>query len=348
MSAAKKNWTFDEVQALIHAVRKNPSLYDRRDPDYNQTRTKEDIWKTISTNAAIVEKNAEECKKKWKTLRIQQRRIIIKKIKKNEKRSAIQWNCYEALKFLIPHMDWTATDEIKKDPELDLSILSDMCDDEEPEECDETYENEENCESQSESSYGSSQMYHDASVTETAAQAADSTNISRTDALCTLTTTPMFTATGTPVTTDNKMNQYLVAYLPTAAQANPIQIRNDMMDAQANCVSINNGTANAPHTMYATSAAAAAEPAQSTTTSPLDTKYSMNNQQRIITVPVSTGPIVNYFLMDLAVQMERLNDIAQMELKIEIHRLLLEKLKNVNNLRQTQTSICFTTPQNPN
>lgn len=41
MSATKKNWTFDEVQALIQAVRKNPSLYDRRDPDYNQTRTKE-------------------------------------------------------------------------------------------------------------------------------------------------------------------------------------------------------------------------------------------------------------------------------------------------------------------
>lgn len=41
MSATKKNWTYDEVQALIQAVRKNPSLYDRRDPDYNQTRTKE-------------------------------------------------------------------------------------------------------------------------------------------------------------------------------------------------------------------------------------------------------------------------------------------------------------------
>lgn len=41
MSATKKQWSYDEVQALIHAVRENPSLYDRRDPDYNQTRTKE-------------------------------------------------------------------------------------------------------------------------------------------------------------------------------------------------------------------------------------------------------------------------------------------------------------------
>lgn len=231
-------------------------------------------------------------------------------------------------------MDWTATDDIKRDPELDLSLLSEACDDEEHEECDETYENEENCESQSESSYGS--MYHETSATETA-QAADSTNVSRNDPFCTVTTTPMFTTGGT----ENKMNQYLVAYLPTATPANPIQIRtdHDLMSQPTNCVSINSAAATTA-TMYA-------EPAQSTTSSQLDNKYSMNNQ-RIITVPVTTGPtIVNYFLMDLAVQMERLNDIAQMELKIEIHRLLLEKLKNVNNLRQTQ-SICFTTPQNPN
>lgn len=43
MTTAKKTWTYDEVQALIQVVRKNPSLYDRRDPDYNQTRTKEVI-----------------------------------------------------------------------------------------------------------------------------------------------------------------------------------------------------------------------------------------------------------------------------------------------------------------
>lgn len=41
MSNLKKNWKYEEVQALIHLVRKYPSLYDRRDPDYNQARTKE-------------------------------------------------------------------------------------------------------------------------------------------------------------------------------------------------------------------------------------------------------------------------------------------------------------------
>lgn len=255
----------------------------------------------------------------------------MKKIKKNEKRSAIQWNCYDALKFLIPHMDWTATDDIKKDSEFDLSVIPD--DDGEHEECDETYENEENCESQSESSYGSSQIYHETSATE-------SISI-QPDPMCTIPTTPMLT-TGTAVTDANKMNQFLVAYLPTPTQTNPMQIRTEqdmITTSQANCVAINR-TASA-QTMFA-------EQAQSTTSNPIDSKYTVNNQ-RIITVPVSTGPnFVNYFLMDLAVQMERLNDIAQMELKIEIHRLLLEKLKNSNNLRQTQTSICFTTPHNPN
>lgn len=57
MSAQKKQWTYDEVQALIHAVRKNPSLYDRRDPDYNQTRTKDDIWKAISAIQTINDKS---------------------------------------------------------------------------------------------------------------------------------------------------------------------------------------------------------------------------------------------------------------------------------------------------
>lgn len=306
---------------------------------------------------------AEECKKKWKTLRIQQRRILIKKIKKNEKRSAIQWNCYDALKFLIPHMDWTATDDIKKDPELDLSMLSDMCDDDDAEECDEPYKYEENCESQSESSYESTQLYNnDATATrEIPIQDADPLNIPRSvmDAqLCTAAATTF--ATGLQDT--NKMNhQYLVAYLPTVAttaQTNPIQIRAEpelMASNAGNCVSISS-TPNA--TIFATTAAAesaahsstAASAVASTVTNPLDsTKYSSLHNQRIVTVPVATGPtVVNYFLMDLAVQMERLNDIAQMELKIEIHRLLLEKLKNANNLRQTQTSICFTTQQNPN
>lgn len=228
-------------------------------------------------------------------------------------------------------MDWTAADELKKDPDLDLSVLSDMCEDGEHEECDENYENDDQCESQSEdSSYSSTQMYQ-----QDTAQAADSTNITRSDQQCTVTTTPMYTSTTLPDNT-NKLNQYVLAYLPTPAQTNSIQIRNDQPMLTSDCVSIN--SMHGTPTMYNDATA------QSTTTSTLENKFQTN---RIVTVPVNTAPqIVNYFLMDIAVQMERLNEIAQMELKIEIHRLLLEKLKNPNNLRQTP-SICFTTPQNP-
>lgn len=35
---AKKVWQLNETHALIAAVRKNPSLYDRRDPDYSRAK----------------------------------------------------------------------------------------------------------------------------------------------------------------------------------------------------------------------------------------------------------------------------------------------------------------------
>lgn len=40
---------------------------------------------------------------------------------------------------------------------------------------------------------------------------------------------------------------------------------------------------------------------------------------------------LNYFLMDIQIQMDKLNEIAQMELKIEIQKLLLDKLRNSQN-----------------
>lgn len=260
-------------------------------------------------------------------------------------KKAIQWNCYDALKFLIPHMDWTAADDIKKDPDIDLSLLSNICKKEDHEnhddnddECDETYENDLECESQSEdSSYTSSHIFQQMPTEEsTAAQVADST-ITRSEQQCTVSSTPLISNTN--VNDSTKLNQYLFTYVPQAnTLPSSLQIRNDqdtiVNASTTNCVTINN-----PHTMFA-------ETAPSTTsTTPIDNKFQLNN--RIITVPVAASPqIVNYFLMDVAMQMERLNDIAQMEMKIEIHRLLLEKLRNVNNLRQTP-SICFTAPTNP-
>lgn len=252
----------------------------------------------------------DECKKKWKTLRIQQRRIIIAKIKKKEKSPAIQWHYYDSLKFLIPHMDWTATDEqsIKTETDLDLSVLSEIGNDEQDDGCDESYENGERCESISgESSYSSS---HQVFATD---NTADATNSPR-DGLCTANTQQIL------ATTDSN---YQPQYLLTASVGDQISHQSVQQQPQPTIF-------NEPTTVNTVDA----------------NKYQMNN--RIITVPVTTAPsIVNYFLMDVAVQMERLNDIAQMEMKIEIHRLLLEKLKNINNLRQPQ-SMCFAAPANHN
>lgn len=81
MSKTKKLWTFDEIQALIHLVKKHPSLYDRKDTGYNQNQTKEvgklpcsrhiieklifrlfffffqEIWKKISESPEITDKH---------------------------------------------------------------------------------------------------------------------------------------------------------------------------------------------------------------------------------------------------------------------------------------------------
>lgn len=42
---------------------------------------------------------------------------------------------------------------------------------------------------------------------------------------------------------------------------------------------------------------------------------------------------LNYFLMDVQLQMSKLNELAQMELKIDIQKMILEKLRNAENLK---------------
>lgn len=278
---------------------------------------------------------ADECKKKWKNLRIQQRRIIINKIKKTDKKSTVQWNCYDALKFLIPHMDWTPADDVKKDADFDMSVsmLSDAAGDDDTEDDYDECENDENCETQSEDSYTSSSFQQSVASESSAAAQADSTDITQ------MTNTPnndMPYAETVPESA-NKLNQCVLAYLP---QSNTIHFRNDgdaatfMTTSTPNCMPIASQAINTS-SMFATNDG---------TSHTMDNKMQAN---RLITVPVTPPSTVNYFLMDVAMQMDRLNDIAQMELKIEIHRLLLEKLRNPSNLRQAP-SICFTTTQNPN
>lgn len=245
-------------------------------------------------------------------------------------------------------MDWTTTDEqsIKTEADLDLSMLSENGDKDELEETEESFDNDEHFESHSESSYSETQTMNENLV--------HSNLTPRNDQNC--------VSTASILTTDDaKLNQqYVVTYLPTSV-GNQISMRNDsdalLTAATGSCVTIatpnhqptqNQQSAppqNHQQALYADQTTNSLAAANGTVNN-VENKFPMNN--RIITVPVNTAPaILNYFLMEIAVQMERLNDIAQMEMKIEIHRLLLEKLKNINNLRQPQ-SICFATSTNPN
>lgn len=42
---------------------------------------------------------------------------------------------------------------------------------------------------------------------------------------------------------------------------------------------------------------------------------------------------LNYFLMDVQLQMSKLNELAQMELKIDIQKMILDKLRKPENLK---------------
>lgn len=42
---------------------------------------------------------------------------------------------------------------------------------------------------------------------------------------------------------------------------------------------------------------------------------------------------LNYFLMDVQLQMNKLNELAQMELKIDIQKMILDKLRKPENLK---------------
>lgn len=49
---------------------------------------------------------ARECKRKWNTLRIQKRRILNQQSKKGKAKHTVLWQFFDALDFLMPHMEW--------------------------------------------------------------------------------------------------------------------------------------------------------------------------------------------------------------------------------------------------
>lgn len=67
-----------------------------------------------------------------------------------------------------------------------------------------------------------------------------------------------------------------------------------------------------------------------------DLSSSGTNHTVVSTMPSSSGASSNrldYFLLDVQQQMEKLNDIAQMELKVDMQKLLLDKLRQSDNYK---------------
>ncbi|KAJ6634256.1 hypothetical protein Bhyg_17102 [Pseudolycoriella hygida] len=92
---------YEEALRMIDFVKSKPFLYDRKDVDYNKNQKKNSAWEKISE--ILQNKSPKECKRKWSTLRIQQRRILLQNIAR--KRKSSHWQFYEPLQFLLPHME---------------------------------------------------------------------------------------------------------------------------------------------------------------------------------------------------------------------------------------------------
>lgn len=280
---------------------------------------------------------ADECKKKWKTLRIQQRRLLIKKIRKKGKFNGAQWNCYEPLKFLIPHMDWTSAEESSiKEETHGIATETDQDEDDGDLSNDETME-----------------------ITQSAS-AIKSENKPRVspedDPLEPATITEQIVYNSQPyqptgvVNTSTKgqtLSQYLLTYVPTPNQGHQEESLVDATTASNSSTCRTSYTKvidDSSHIIGATQnvlqssqtnptiLATSAIPSCQMTSSIEHVLHRSGSAMKDGSV-ASLSSDLNYFLLDVAQVMNKLNDIAQMELKIEINKLLLAKLRDGKNLQ---------------
>lgn len=310
----------------------------------------------------------EQCKKKWKTLRIQQRRLLIKKIRKKGKFRGAQWNCYDSLKFIIPHMDWTSAEErtIKKE-----TSITDTDDDDDDEPLIETL-NEDSLEE-----------LVDANVTAATANTADVFKSERTEndvindiessaitEQLVYNSQPTYqqvipssggTGVATNVSTKNQtLSQFVLTYVPTHTSSHRATSHDESAVIDSIPISSSGGGHNC-RTSYTKAldmdvaqshAIGSAQILQQSSNPTILSSTTIPSYQVVSTIDQmlhrnttkdSTPTLVdathagnlNYFLLDVAQQMSKLNDIAQMEVKIEIHKLLLAKLKDAKNLQHS-------------
>lgn len=310
---------------------------------------------------------AEDCKKKWKTLRIQQRRLLIKKIRKVGKFQGSQWNCYESLKFLIPHMDWTSAEEklIKRDSDATGSEEAAIDDDDEN--LHETMSNEDSRESK--------QLEHEGVLSPSIDVKSEYANAVLESSPITeqlVFETPPYqqvvqSSVSSPVVSakSQSLSQFVLTYVPTPTPPATRMIVDDPITIPTpaiNSANISSRTTissksfedtypsisvGATHQIIQTPASS--QCFSSNPSVPVSSYQVVSTNNHVVqkdggkgnngngtsaTDTIGAG-ILNYFLLDVSQQMNKLNDIAQMEVKIDIHKLLLEKLKDGKNLRRT-------------
>lgn len=270
--------------------------------------------------------SAEECKKKWKTLRIQQRRLLIKKIRKKGKFNGAQWNCYEPLKFLIPHMDWTTAEEntVIKETHGLLGDTDQEDDDEAMGDC--GMSNDDPAE-------GTDTAETELKLEPTVENAAvEAPTITEQIVYSTQPVSYQATAVANTPPKSQSLSQYVLTYVPTQPRGGQEETLVDASAATSAC-----------RTAYGKPIDESAQTLALTSAMPSYQVVSSIDQMlhRSSSVPVKDGASaagsslssdLNYFLLDVAQVMNKLNDIAQMELKIEINKLLLTKLRDGRNL----------------
>ena len=231
-------------------------------------------------------------------------------MKRKDKSVPVQWNCYDSLKFLIPHMDWTVAEEqsIKADG-VDAATIDKQTD------LDDDYTSPE-----MDTADDSRMDVHESTIR---------SPVEIVEEKPTIQSSILLTSPSTRQEPAQTSNQFYFCLPSTSAPTNPVSHpATETLASSHNLVtSVVSAYREEPPLVLST-----------TVPSPRpNVTLSAGTSHVASTLPstqlLANNHALNYFLMDVAQQMDKLNDIAQMEMKIEIHKLLLEKLKNSSNLR---------------
>lgn len=330
---------------------------------------------------------ATDCKRKWNTLRIQQRRIIINNKKGKKQDKHVQWHCYNALQFLIPHMEsmyffttlislnfigFNILYSIYRNSNVIQPKIEDASDNDEPQtDCSiESYDQTAIHKQPPIQTHQTSMLEYNSNITNSEPLILTYNELHQqySTELCNPSNSELAPqkliriihssddSTKCNISAAENQNDNQISTQTTNAIQSPI--------AKRRCIHLNSTSSEILYT--ASSSSIETTPEQKTivqhhqqqqqhqpqtisdqdvsvsvSSSGNNNNFTIGQENNIATasnsttnnsVPLSTTSLaLNYFLMDIQIQMDKLNELAQMELKIEIQKLILNKLRNSNN-----------------